>query len=133
MVALLGDVDAGFGILLLVIFLFFLVRMIFSGGEGNGTGASWDSRCKLIYEEALKDPNRAWDIRHAREMFDSLNLKEQEQVLSINREMIDPIRIGKTLFYQCHVMLIRGIWLADKKEEERMVRDGKRIRRKLGE
>lgn len=108
MVALLGDVDTGFGIILLIIFLFFLVRMIFSGG--GGIGESWNSRCLRSYKDCLEDEHYKWEVERAISMFNRLNSENQKKIL-YRGERPTPLKLQNMVFYLEDIMWIRGMWL----------------------
>lgn len=117
MVALLGDVDTGFGIILLIIFLFFLVRMIFSGGGGNGL--SRETRCKEIYKEALKTSFGQWRLEGACKKYYKLSSKEQWQLL-MQPELVIPYKIHGMEFDSSEILLLEGMQMAhDKLKNQR--------------
>lgn len=127
MVALLGDVDAGFGILLLVIFLYFFIRMIFSGG-GNGTGESWNSRCVRSYRDCLKDDKYRWEVERAISMYYRLNSENQKKFL-YRAEIPSPLKLQKMVFYLEDVMWIRGMILEKEENVKKRARNIARIKK----
>lgn len=126
MVALLGDVDAGFGISLLIIFLFFLIRMFFSGG--GGIEESWNSRCLRSYKDCLKDDNYRWEVERAISMYYRLNSENQKKFL-YRAEIPSPLKLQKMVFYLEDVMWIRGMILEKEENVKKRARNIARIKK----
>ena len=126
MVALLGDVDAGFVIFVLVVFLIAIFKGFHFAGGSTGTGESWESRCRWVYKNCLKDDFHKWMVEDAVEKYYRLNKHNREELL-MHQDFVGCIKLQKQSFYNSDVMMVTGMLLEREKSARSRARNISRI------